>query len=263
MSAFQFDSKSTAETTSGAERNTRRSKRVAAVFGGLLLAVILVAVGCSKNNSKSANENQTNQSISNPISSPSPVANTATAPTSQPAATKKVVKKRPAIVAYKDSTSGVSFLYPRKYALKSGEKLKGSETEPVSMNFVQPGGVALAAVQMPKSSYPGTDFASGSFNVSVNKSLTAAECEQFAFPKPPESEPVPVAKVKLGEMELNQIEDFSGEATKQSDAKYYHLFQDGACYEFTLGLGTEGYGSEDGVAPVDREQVFKKLEKIL
>ena len=51
------------------------------------------------------------------------------------------------------------------------------------MNFVHPGGVALAAVEMPGNSYPGTDFKSGSFNVSVNPGMTPKPARQFAFPE--------------------------------------------------------------------------------
>jgi hypothetical protein len=39
------------------------------------------------------------------------------------------------------------------------------------MNFVQPGGVAVATVALPGGSYPGTDFASAFFNVNVKSTL--------------------------------------------------------------------------------------------
>ncbi len=50
---------------------------------------------------------------------------------------------------------------------------------------------------------------------------------------------------------------------KQRDAKYYHAFSNGACYEFALGIGTEGDGNVEGITTVDRQAVFAKLEKIL
>src|SRR5919109_463879 len=123
---------------------------------------------------------------------------------SQPAASKKVAKKRPSTVTYTDKIYGVSFRYPRRYALKTGDKLDAKSAVP--MNFVQPGGIALAAVEMPKNSYPGTDFSSALFNVSMNKSLSESECTQFAFPKNehPENEPGSPSKVKVGETEFNQ-----------------------------------------------------------
>ena len=50
---------------------------------------------------------------------------------------------------------------------------------------------------------------------------------------------------------------------KQTDARYYHAFSNGACYEFALGIGTEGNVDGEGIKPVDRDQLFGKLEKIL
>ena len=50
---------------------------------------------------------------------------------------------------------------------------------------------------------------------------------------------------------------------KQPDAKFYHAFNSGACYEFALGIGTDSDVNVEEITPVDREQVFGKLEKIL
>ncbi len=260
------------ETTTGAERRTWGGRKMSALCFGVLLAATLVGVGCSSN-SKSAGSNGnssvqtgTGQASLNPSNSSATGSSTGSlSPQTANQPVKKVVKKRPSVVTYSDRSNGVSFRYPRKYALKTGDKVKVdvAAEETVPMNFVQPGGMALAAVELPKTSYPGTDFASAFFHMAVNKTLTASECDQFAFPTPPENAPVPVNKVKLGEMEMTEIEDFNGEAIQQADVKYYHLFNNSGCYEFALGLGTAGYGTEEGITPVDREEVFHRLEKIL
>ena len=66
----------------------------------------------------------------------------------------------------------------------------------------------------------------------------------------------------VGDLELRSTEAVSGEGTRQSDSKYFHLFQNGACYEFALNVTT--VASEDGVMKhVDRDKVFGRLEKIL
>ena len=99
------------------------------------------------------------------------------------------------------------------------------------------------------------------FNVSVNPNLTSAQCTQFAFPKPSDApvEPVSPAKVTVGAIEFDEIED----AINQADARYYHVFKNGACYEFGLGLATAADAAKEGVAPVSSKEVFSKLEKIL
>jgi hypothetical protein len=157
----------------------------------------------------------------------------------------------------------VSFNYPRWYTLKAGDDAKAIMVA-TPMNFVQPGGVNVASVGFPNKSYAGTDFASGSFNVSVNKSLSAEECDQFAFPLPDSSEKsVDGRKLKLGGLDLDEVESLTGDENGQTDAKYYHVFEDGACYEFALGMATSGDESADGIRPVDRAVVFGHLEKIL
>ena len=66
----------------------------------------------------------------------------------------------------------------------------------------------------------------------------------------------------LGDLELRATEAVSGEGTRQSDAKYFHLYQNGACYEFALNVTTDA--SDNGlVKHVDRDKVFSRLEKIL
>jgi hypothetical protein len=195
---------------------------------------------------------------------------------SQPAP-KKVVRKRPANVTYTDKSTGISFQYPRKYALETGEAANTAVASgAVPMDFVQPGGVALAAVVLPETLYPNTDLASAFFNVSVNKSLTAGECSEFAVPqsipapqttsdvaisRPPVSE-LAASKLMIGDLELHSAENIAGEGTRQDDAKYFHVFQNGACYEFTLRVATAG-NEPEGSRHVDREQIFARLETIL
>jgi hypothetical protein len=66
----------------------------------------------------------------------------------------------------------------------------------------------------------------------------------------------------LGDLELRATEAVSGEGTRQSDSKYFHVFQNGSCYEFALNVTTDA--SEDGlVKHVDRDKVFTRLEQIL
>ena len=75
---------------------------------------------------------------------------------SKPAPKKPVVQHRkPATVNYADKTYGVTFEYPRRYAIETGRRRNGTvvQTNAIPMNFVQPGGIALAAVELPETSY--------------------------------------------------------------------------------------------------------------
>src|SRR5438105_11092295 len=198
------------------------------IFAALLL-VCSLTVGCSSDKPKPvsySNQNpvaQTPSAIANPtLPEPAPQAE------SKPAA-KKVVRKRPATVNYSDKTYGVSFEYPRKYAIETGDAATSLvASTPLPMNFVQPGGVALAAVELPETGFAQTDFSSAFFNVSVNKALTEEQCAQFAVPQslpsaPADSEKQPgpeATKLMLGDMALLGTEAVAGEGSTQSDVKY-------------------------------------------
>jgi len=230
-----------------------------------ILGVLLAVSACSKQSPKPA---LVGVSSPAPISA-APAATPAPTPTAaaSPAPTKKTPKKRPANVTYNDANFGVSFLYPRKFALTSGDKAQPqlAAVGDVPMNFVQPGGVAVATVALPGSSYPGTDFESAFFNVNVNRSVSEQECAHFAFvdTRNADGEPVDAEKVKIGSTDMEMTSNFSASAMKQAETQYYHSFENGACYEYVLGLGTAGYGAKDGIEPVNRDEVFAKLEKIL
>jgi len=133
------------------------------------------------------------------------------------------------------------------------------------MNFVQPGGASVAMVAVPPTTYPGTDLTTAFFHVNVNRSLSEKECSEFAFvdASNADGEPVDAEKLRVGSAYMEKTSNFAGDAMKQGETQYYHRYENGACYEFILGLGTAGYGTEDGVEAVNHDEVFGKLEKIL
>jgi hypothetical protein len=299
-------------------------KTTSALIFAALLIVCSLTVGCSSDNKP--------KPVSSNIQVPVPAApaQLTPVPAMQAAAKpapKKVVSKKPATVNYADKTYGVTFEYPRRYAIETGDAAADLlASNPLAMNFVQPGGVALAAVELPETTFANTDFSSAFFNVSVHKSLTADQCTEFAVPQSkvaesqspqtchpedgascrtkdpmsavastvaggnsndtasgsapvsstanngtaPSPEQTSTAKVSdgsnsklmLGDLELRATEAVSGEGTRQSDSKYFHVYQNGSCYEFALNVTTDA--SEQGVVKhVDRDKVFTRLEQIL
>src|ERR1700683_2269175 len=269
-------------------------KHASALIFAAVLIVCSVTVGCSSDKPKPISTNQqipVTQLPSQFSSAPAPAL-----PAENNPAPKKVVHKKPATINYADKTYGVSFEYPRRYAIETGDAAPELlASNPIAMNFIQPGGVALAAVEVPETGFANTDFSSAFFNVSVHKTLTADQCSEFAVPQPkiamqvpstdsastasatpatvpvstpetttpsPDSQPASNSKLMVGDLELRSTEAVSGEGTRQSDSKYFHLFQNGACYEFALNLTT--VASEDDVMKqVHRYKVFGRLEQIL
>jgi hypothetical protein len=224
--------------------------------GTVMAVVLLLAIACSKQSNKPASH----------ISAPTmPAANgTPSTPVAAPVVAKKIAKKaRPTNATYINSTYGVSFSYPRKYSLQAGDK---KSSTPVQPSFLKPGAVQIATVDMPDDLYPDTDFSSALLNVSLNPSLTAEECGQFV-PNSKDAEAAKPANAKLGANEFAEVEmmnggQMNGEDTNQSDLKYFHLFKNGACYEFALDVETSRKPDVD-LAQADRGKIFQQLEKIL
>ena len=329
-------------------------KNAGALLFAALLIVCSLTVGCTKDEPKPVSSNNQIPVTQNPTPNPTLSSNTP-APTALPAkpAAKKVVRKRPATVTYADQTYGVTFEYPRKYGLETGNAATELvASSPLPMNFVMPGGVALAAVELPETAFADTDLSAAYFNVSVNKDVTAEQCAEFAVPQPKEvassdvtqtaaqpatesvsSKPVspeaastqtasaqttstlaeptqsvptqntaeqnvpasttavattsapatsaPVSstptvsapaisatgtstsRLMLGDLELQSAEAVAGEGNRQSDTKYFHIFQNGGCYEFALNVTTMAHETEGAMKHVDRDKVFNRLAAIM
>ena len=251
--------------------STRRARMIggaatAAATAVLALMVVLDFNGCSKASNKNAQVNPASQNVSGPNTASSTVA------TSQPmeqmekkveaVIEKKKAIKRASTATYKNSTYGISFRYPKTYTMLTPEKdsKESAWPDPVAMNFAEPGGETLTMLVL-----PGTR-ASSYFKTSVNKGITAEQCSKFATtPEPTEASTnppvdddddsiVPVKANILG-VEFAKAES----VTEQSEARYYHHFENGACYEFALGV-EDAPGT---TKPLDHLQVFDKLERIM
>src|SRR5579864_2820972 len=302
-------------------RSMTWGKKTSALVFAAVLIICSVTVGCSSDKPKPVSSN-TPISVTQPESPVASMAAPATQTETKPAP-RKVVHKKPATVNYTDKTYGVTFEYPRRYAIETGDAAAELLlSHPVPMNFVQPGGVALAAVELPETNFANTDFSSAFFNVSVHKTLTADQCSEFSVPQPksaetpvvksesapvtsattevakqdttpmpksdsksdaqPAAQPAPStdqassvkpsipsstdsasnSKLMLGDLELRSTEAVAGEGTRQSDSKYFHVYQNGSCYEFALNVTTDA--SEAGIIKhVNRDKVFDRLEQIL
>lgn len=248
------------------------------VMSGVLAVGFAIALdGCS---SKEKQPVQTSSSYSQstqpmaPVAQPTPVAS----PTPEIVAKKKPVVKKPSTVIYADSKNGISFRYPRKFTLSTGEKAKkdAAMEERLPMNFVQAGGTNVATLELPGSA------TSSLFNVRINKNLTADECEKFAEPGSSEvgsnlpadsTDVLAPSKLSFNGMDFTRADN----VTDRMDARYYHHFEanaskdgnvktdasteskSGVCYEFALAVED----SLDSTKAVDHVDPLEKLERIL
>jgi hypothetical protein len=175
------------------------------------------------------------------------------------------VQRRASLATYTNSDYGVSFRYSRTYSLKEGDEalLSWPGSAPVSQDFVKPGGITLAAVELPNGPNSKDDLTDAFVNVSVHPGLTSSECAHFAFPDRSLPGLDPQSRVKVGSIDFDEMEDLSGQANIQADARYYHVFKNGACYEFALGMGTATKTATDEKTQINSRDTFRKLENVL
>jgi hypothetical protein len=334
INCFSSASKIAVSKISESRNSITWGKNAGALLFGALLIVCSLTVGCSSDKPKPVSSNEQIPVTQNPIPNTT-LSSNMPAPLAEPTkpAPKKVVKKRPATVTYADQTYGVTFEYPRKYGLETGNAATELvASSPLPMNFVMPGGVALAAVELPETAFADTDLSAAYFNVSVNKDVTAEQCGEFAVPQPkavvssdatqapaqtastgttpttsapsqstaepttpasttavaatsaPVTSPATstavastpaisnpstsaaatsTSKLMLGDLELQSAEAVAGEGNRQSDTKYFHIFQNGGCYEFALNVTTMAHETEGAMKHVDRDKVFNRLAAIM
>jgi hypothetical protein len=322
INCFSSASKIAVRKIAESRKSITWGKNTGALLFGALLIVCSLTVGCTSDKPKPVSSNEQIPVTQNPTPNTLLSSNTAALPAKP--APKKVVKKRPATVTYTDQTYGVTFEYPRKYGLETGNAATELvASSPLPMNFVMPGGVALAAVELPETAFADTDLSAAYFNVSVNKDVTAEQCGEFAVPQPKvvassdatqapaqtastpspaeqngqastttvATTPTPVtsapatstavsstpaistsaapatatstSKLMLGDLELQSAEAVAGEGNQQSDTKYFHIFQNGGCYEFALNVTTLAHETEGAMKHVDRDKVFNRLAAIM
>src|SRR5437667_7834860 len=149
MTNFEKFPRNTHSNSSGTTLSSwSRQQKIAMIAGFVLLGILIALSACSKQSPKPALVGLSRPETQTTAAAPLPAPSTSPA-TATPIVKKKAQKRRPAaIVTYSDPNTGVSFQYPRKYELVSGDKIQShiDGLGPVPMNLVQPGGTAVALV---------------------------------------------------------------------------------------------------------------------
>ncbi|PYV53424.1 MAG: hypothetical protein DMG91_17140 [Acidobacteria bacterium] len=226
------------------------------VAASTMAAFALIVISCSSKQEKPATAE---------ISAPEVAASTPEA-SATPVATptpKKVKKHRPTTATYVNSDYGISVTYPRKYTVNFGDDAQAiwPGLGPVASGFGNSTGATVATIELPGNMYRDTDFATGFLKISVNKQVGREQCEQFAMEKADDA--VQSAAVKVGANDFHEVETTVAENLKQGNARYYHAFENDACYEFAIAVETSRDGADDSTPQVDRTDVFRKLERVL
>ena len=116
---------------------------------------------------------------------PEPAGSRLAPPSKQPERAAKPAARESAVSVYSNPEYGVSFRYPRNFALEEADDLNDNAPEdasgartPEQLAQEEPGALLLATVVVPDDAYPNTTFAGGSLQLAVNRYLTAGSCRR-------------------------------------------------------------------------------------
>jgi hypothetical protein len=190
-------------------------------------------------------------------------------PSRQPERAAKLAARESALSMYSNPEYGVSFRYPRNFALEEAGDLNENAPEDVSgartpeqLAQEEPGALLLATVVVPDDAYPNTTFAGGSLQLAVNRYLTAGTCGRELISRLGDSNGRTGAATVQG-VEFAWADNDEGDARTEFFERDYAGFANGTCYEFFLRIGISTTDDADGTRPPDEKKILAHLEKVV
>lgn len=165
---------------------------------------------------------------------------------------------------YHNPDYGVSFRYPRNYALVES----ADSDDPAFLHdqqqlaAAQPGATLVAVVSVPDDAYPNTTFRSASVQFVVNPTATVEACRALAAASGSD------VFAGAGSLSVRGIPfDWRVERNASEDADFvehvaYSGYSGGRCYEFLLEV-TSSDSSDSAARPADIARILRPLENIV
>lgn len=160
---------------------------------------------------------------------------------------------------FADPEVGVSFRYPRNFALlESSEDDGDDEDSDRAISWQQareagagvraqeelgeddPGAVLLATVVVPDDAYPNTSFVGGSLQFAINRYQTAGTCRASLLARMGDAKGAS-GTVNAQSIAFAWIDRDTGDGSTEFFERDYAGFSNGACYEFFVRVGVAGH----------------------
>jgi hypothetical protein len=176
----------------------------------------------------------------------------------------KATPREAAFSVYSEPEYGVSFRYPRNYALEEGEleePVPGARSQ-AELGEEQPEAVLLATVVIPEDAYPNTSFIEGSLQFAVDPSLMPQSCKELLV------DPGGSNGRRTGSMNIQGVlfgwsEETTEKAGTETVEREYAGYANGTCYEFFTHVAVGETGNSDGLEKqADAKKIARHLEKI-
>jgi hypothetical protein len=171
-----------------------------------------------------------------------------------------------AFSVYNNPAYGVSFRYPRIYALEEPEQ-EGDSLEDATLQTrerlaaEQPGSVLLATVTIPDDAYPRTTFRKATLQLAVNPEVPAEVCQWLGDP-PDSGSDIDSGSSLVQGILFHWKESVSLEDGVTYTNRNYAGFRDGTCYEFFLEISSTT-PDNDAITEADARKILRPLEKII
>ncbi len=198
-----------------------------------------------------------------------------TAPSRQPERAAKPVARESSFSTYANPDYGVTFRYPRNFALveraalaeqdasEDGAPLDASGARSQEeLEQEEPGAVLVATVVVPDDAYPNTTFAGGSLQFAVNRYQTAGSCRRELVSRLGDSNGRNGALTIQG-VEFAWVDSDEGDGSTEFFERDYAGFANGTCYQFFLRVGVATAEDSDGPRPPDERKILGHMEKIV
>lgn len=200
---------------------------------------------------------------------------TRTAPNRQPERAAKPVARESSFSTYANPDYGVTFRYPRNFALVERSAL--AEQDPPEndapsdasgarsqeeLEQEEPGAVLVATVVVPDDAYPNTTFAGGSLQLVVNRYQTAGSCRRELISRLGDSNGRNGA-VTIQGVEFAWVDNDEGDGSTEFFERDYAGFANGTCYQFFLRVGVATAEDSNSARPPDERKILGHMEKIV
>jgi hypothetical protein len=184
-----------------------------------------------------------------------------------------------AFALYHNPAYGVSFRYPRNYALDSLDEDENAVAESPTLktqqqlDAEQPGALLLATIEIPADAYPNTTFVEGHLQFAVNPQSTADSCRALVAP-PDSGSPGATDQTIIQGIPFHWRDRGAITPDAIVAGRDYAGFSAGACYEFFLEISAtppatqapdsapaSSLNSPTHLVPADLPKILRPLEK--
>jgi hypothetical protein len=177
----------------------------------------------------------------------------------------RATPREAAFSVYNEPEYGVSFQYPRNYALEEGEleePISGTRSQ-TELGEEQPDAVLLATVVIPEDAYPNTTFIEGSLQFAVDPSLMPGSCKELLADRG-SGVGRRTGAISIQGVLFAWAENTTADAGTESVEREYAGYANGTCYEFFVHVAVGETGNSDGLEKqADTKKIARHLEKIV